>query len=247
MLEVNKLSMHFGALHVTKEVTMSVSKGERRVILGPNGAGKTTLFNLLVGEYRPDSGSIRINGEDVTNWSVEARANYGLSRSYQQNTLFDGLSIGESLGLAASVKAQRALSLWRDSLDSPDVRAIVRDVADQVDLTRFLDKRVSDVSYGIRRQLEVGIALATQPRVLLMDEPTSGVGPEMIGAFHQLLKRLPEELTVVIIEHDMGLAFDVADSMTVLNYGEVVFEGSPEEAGESELLQEIYLGTFEDA
>lgn len=247
MLEVTNLSKHFGALHVTRDVSMSVAKGERRVILGPNGAGKTTLFNQLVGEFMPDSGSIKINNEDVTSWSVAKRANFGLSRSYQQNTLFDGLTIAENLGLAASVKAKKSTALWRDSLTSPDVRALVRETAAQVDLTEHLNKRVSDVAYGIRRQLEVGIALATQPRVLLMDEPTSGVGPEMIGAFHHLLKRLPEELTIVIIEHDMGLAFDVADSMTVLNYGEVVFEGSPDEARESTLLQEIYLGTFEDA
>lgn len=247
MLEVNNLSKHFGALHVTRDVSMRVEKGERRVILGPNGAGKTTLFNQLVGEYAPDSGSIRINNVDVTTWSVAKRANFGLSRSYQQNTLFDGLTVAENLGLAASIKVNKSTALWRDSLTSPDVRALVKETAGQVDLTQHLNARVSGVAYGIRRQLEVGIALATQPRVLLMDEPTSGVGPEMIGAFHQLLKRLPEDLTIVIIEHDMGLAFDVADSMTVLNYGEVVFEGSPEEAGQSKLLQDIYLGTFEDA
>lgn len=247
MLEVQKLSKHFGALHVTRDVSMKVAKGERRVILGPNGAGKTTLFNQLVGEYAPDAGTIHINGQDVTDWSVARRANFGLSRSYQQNTLFDGLTIAENLGLAASVKTGRSTAFWRDSLTSADVRALVRETADQVDLTAHLEQRVSNVPYGIRRQLEVGIALATQPSVLLMDEPTSGVGPDMIGAFHHLLKRLPEELTVVIIEHDTGLAFDVADSMTVLNYGEVVFEGSPDEARQSKLLQEIYLGTFEDA
>ncbi|MCP4880775.1 MAG: ABC transporter ATP-binding protein [Gammaproteobacteria bacterium] len=247
MLEVAKLSKHFGALHVTRDVTINVKKGERRVILGPNGAGKTTLFNQLVGVFSPDSGTIKIDGKDVTNWSVEERAKHGLSRSYQQNTLFDGLKIGENLALAASVNTGHSMSMWRDSLTTPDVMAIVRDTAAQVDLTHHLDKYVTDVSYGIRRQLEVGLALATQPSVLLMDEPTSGVGPKMIHAFHHVLKRLPSELTIVIIEHDMSLAFDVADSMTVLNQGEVVFEGSPDEAKSSRLLQEIYLGTWEDA
>ncbi|HCH23823.1 MAG TPA: ABC transporter ATP-binding protein [Oceanospirillaceae bacterium] len=247
MLKVNDLSKHFGALHVTQNVSMSVEKGERRVILGPNGAGKTTLFNQLVGEFAPDSGSIIIDGKDVTAWRVSKRAKFGLSRSYQQNTLFDGLTVAENLGLAASVKMGISTSFWKDSIASPDVKAIIQDTADQVDLSNHLSRRVADIAYGIRRQLEVGIALATQPHILLMDEPTSGVGPEMIGAFHQLMKRLPADLTVVIIEHDMGLAFDVADTMTVLNYGAVVFEGSPDEARSSSLLREIYLGTFEDA
>ncbi len=247
MLEVSNLSKRFGALEVTKNVSMHLEKGERRVILGPNGAGKTTFFNQLVGEIIPDSGSIKVDGQEVIGWSVEKRARFGLSRSYQQNTLFDGLTIGESLGLAASVSTSKSMWFWKDALQENDVRAIVKDTAAQVDLDRYLNARVSDVSYGVRRQLEVGLALATQPRVLLMDEPTSGVGPEMIGAFHKLLGRLSRELTILIIEHDMDLAFDVADSMTVLNYGEVVFEGSPEEARESEMLQQIYLGTWEDA
>ncbi|TCK06970.1 ABC transporter ATP-binding protein [Marinobacterium mangrovicola] len=247
MLEVSDLCKRFGALEVTKNVSMRLEKGERRVILGPNGAGKTTLFNQLVGEIIPDSGSIKVNGQEVGDWSVEKRARFGLSRSYQQNTLFDGITIGESLGLAAAVSTSKSMWFWKDSLQDADVKAIVRDTAEQVGLEDNLGARVSDVSYGIRRQLEVGLALATRPSVLLMDEPTSGVGPEMIGAFHRLLGRLSRELTIVIIEHDMDLAFDVADSMTVLNYGEVVFEGTPGEARESEMLQQIYLGAWDDA
>lgn len=247
MLEVKGLDKSFGAIHVTRNVSFKLERGERRVILGPNGAGKTTLFNQLVGEISPDSGTVKLAGEDVTALPVATRARRGLSRSYQKNTLFDGLTVEENLALAASVHLGKATQLWSDPLGHSEVREIVEEVAEQVNLMPYLHAKVSEVSYGVRRQLEVGIALATRPLVLLMDEPTSGVGPEMSKGFHDLLNNLPRDLTLLIIEHDMDLAFDVADTITVLNYGEVVFDGQPEEARGSSLLKEIYLGSWEDA
>ncbi len=247
MLEVRNLDKRFGAIHVTRNVSLRLEKGERRVILGPNGAGKTTLFNQLVGEIAPDAGQILLDGADITALPVPARARRGLSRSYQKNTLFDALTIRENLGLAAAVQAGVAASLLRDSLADARVRETVTEVAEQTQLVPYLDQRVIEVSYGIRRQLEVGVALATRPRVILMDEPTSGIGPEMQRGFHRMLSALPRDLTLLIIEHDMDLAFDVADSITVLNYGEVVFDGAPEAARGSALLKDIYLGSWEDA
>ncbi|PRY87353.1 ABC transporter ATP-binding protein [Donghicola tyrosinivorans] len=247
MLELQGLDKSFGAVHVTRNVSMKLERGERRVILGPNGAGKTTLFNQIVGELTPDKGTIHLAGQDVTGLSVAGRARQGLSRSYQKNTLFDGLTVEENLGLAAAVHTGHATRLWSDSLAKPEVREIVAEVANQVNLMPYLHAKVSEVSYGVRRQLEVGVALATRPMVLLMDEPTSGVGPEMSKGFHDLLNNLPRDLTILIIEHDMDLAFDVADTITVLNYGEVVFDGLPEAARGSKLLKEIYLGSWEDA
>ncbi|MGB0659136.1 MAG: ABC transporter ATP-binding protein [Mangrovicoccus sp.] len=247
MLETRNLDKSFGAVHVTRNVSLKLERGERRVILGPNGAGKTTLFNQLVGELTPDSGSVHLAGEDVTALPVARRARCGLSRSYQKNTLFDGLTVEENLGLAAAVHCGMATQLWSDSLAKPQVREIVEEVAEQVNLMPYIHARVSEISYGVRRQLEVGVALATRPLVLLMDEPTSGVGPEMSKGFHDLLNNLPRDLTMLIIEHDMDLAFDVADTITVLNYGEVVFDGLPEAARGSKLLKEIYLGSWEDA
>jgi branched-chain amino acid transport system ATP-binding protein len=247
MLETRNLKKSFGAVHVTRDVSLKLERGERRVILGPNGAGKTTLFNLLVGELTPDTGTVHLAGEDVTALSVAQRARRGLSRSYQKNTLFDGLTVEENLGLAAAVHAGHAMRLWTDSLARPEVREIVAEVAEQVRLMPYLHAKVSEVSYGVRRQLEVGVALATRPLVLLMDEPTSGVGPEMSKGFHDLLNGLPRDLTMLIIEHDMDLAFDVADTITVLNFGEVVFDGLPGEARGSRLLRDIYLGSWEDA
>lgn len=247
MLELQGLDKSFGAVHVTRNVSMKLERGERRVILGPNGAGKTTLFNQIVGELTPDKGTIHLAGQDVTGLSVAGRARQGLSRSYQKNTLFDGLTVEENLGLAAAVRTGHATRLWSDSLAKPEVREIVAEVANQVNLMPYLHAKVSEVSYGVRRQLEVGVALATRPMVLLMDEPTSGVGPEMSKGFHDLLNNLPRDLTILIIEHDMDLAFDVADTITVLNYGEVVFDGLPEAARGSKFLKEIYLGSWEDA
>jgi branched-chain amino acid transport system ATP-binding protein len=244
MLEAVDLCKSFGRLVVTDRVSLRLDRGERRVVLGPNGAGKTTLFNLLVGELSPTSGDIRIGGRSVTQLPVEDRARMGLSRSYQKNNLFNGLTVGENLSLAAAAAMGLSHVLSRDAHRDAGVKRIVQDVAAQVGLADMLDMPVASCAYGYRRQLEVGIALAARPKVLLMDEPTSGVGPGMIQAFHRLLKTLPREITILIIEHDIDLAFDVADRITVLNYGQIVFEGTPEETRASPLVREIYLGEW---
>jgi len=242
MLEAENLSKSFGSLKVTNNVSLRLEKGERRVVLGPNGAGKTTLFNLLVGELKPSAGHIRIAGHDVTDDPVHARARLGLARSYQKNNLFDDLSVRENLALAVATSSGASAWFSKDTLGDPDIAARVDDVAGLTGLRDLLDMRVNQIAYGPRRQLEVALALATRPRILLMDEPTSGIGPGMIKAFHGLLESLPRDLTILIIEHDMDLAFDVADRITVMNYGEVVFEGDVAETRASPLVNEIYLG-----
>ena len=247
MLEARHLSKRFGAIQVTRDVSLKLERGERRVLLGPNGAGKTTLFHQLAGEVRPDGGSVHLGGQDITRLGVAARARRGLARSYQRNTLFDGLTVAENLGLAAAIAQGHARSLARDSLARPEVREAVAEIAARVGLSPLLHETVSAISYGARRQLEVGLALATRPSVILMDEPTSGVGPEMTNSLHALLNGLPRDLTLLIIEHDMDLAFDIADTVTVLNQGEVVFDGTPGDARNSPLLREIYLGSWGDA
>ena len=246
MLEAIRLCKRFGALAVTQDVSLKLERAERRVVLGPNGAGKTTLFNLLVGELRPDSGTIHLAGRDVTALPVDARARLGLARSYQRNNLFPGLTVAENLGLAAATAQGRAGAVLADSLRDPAVVETVREVAHEVGLHDLLDAPIEALAYGARRQVEVGLALATRPQVLLMDEPTSGVGPGMVEAFRQLFARLPQTLAILIIEHDMDLAFGIADVVTVLDHGEVVFEGAPEAARASPLLKEIYLGSWSD-
>jgi ABC-type branched-subunit amino acid transport system ATPase component len=242
MLETVRLNKSFGALSVTNNVSLRLEKGERRVVLGPNGAGKTTLFNLLAGELRPTSGQIRFDGVDVTDLTVDARARRGLARSYQKNNLFDDLTVRENLALAVATAVGASAWLLHDTLADRQIADRIEEVATLAGLRDLLAMRVSRVSYGARRQLEVALALAARPRILLMDEPTSGIGPDLIKAFHRLLKSLPGELTILIIEHDMDLAFSVADRITVMNYGEVVFEGDVEETQASPLVNEIYLG-----
>ena len=246
MLEVTELCKSFGGLRVSRNIAMKLEKGERRVVLGPNGAGKTTLFNLLAGTLQPTSGEIRLDGERITDLNVEQRARLGLSRSYQKNNLFEGLTVRENLALAAATARGGTSSFFSRIHESRGVRETIEEVAEMVALADKLDLGVAHASYGNRRQLEVGLALATKPKLLLMDEPTSGVGPGMIDAFHRLIASLPRELTIVIIEHDLDLGFDVADRITVLNYGEVVFEGTPDETKGSDVVKEIYLGDWQD-
>ena len=245
MLDVSNLCKNFGGLQVSRNIGMQLEKGERRVVLGPNGAGKTTLFNLLAGTLQPTSGEILLDGERITGLNVEQRARRGLSRSYQKNNLFEGLTVRENLELAAVTAQGRTASFFSRVHDSAEIREIVEEVAEMVGLEDKLELGVAHASYGNRRQLEVGLALATRPKLLLMDEPTSGVGPGMIDTFHRLIASLPRELTIVIIEHDLDLGFDVADRITVLNYGEVVFEGTPEETKGSAVVREIYLGDWQ--
>jgi len=245
MLEVVGLCKNFGGLRVSRNIGMRLEKGERRVVLGPNGAGKTTFFNLLAGTLKPTSGEIFLDGARITHLGVERRARRGLSRSYQKNNLFEGLTVRENLALAAATAQGLGASFFSRAHDGKAVRDVVEEVAVMVGLADKLDLGVAHASYGNRRQLEVGLALATKPKLLLMDEPTSGVGPGMIDAFHKLIATLPREITIVIIEHDLDLGFDVADRITVLNYGEVVFEGTPEETKGSDVVREIYLGDWQ--
>jgi branched-chain amino acid transport system ATP-binding protein len=242
MLETERLSKCFGSLTAANNVSLHLEKGERRVVLGPNGAGKTTLFNLLAGELRPTSGQIRIGGIDVTRLAVDARARLGLARSYQKNNLFSELTVRENLALAVATASGASAWLLKDTLADRDIADRVAEVAALTGLRDLLPMRVDRISYGARRQLEVALALAARPRILLMDEPTSGIGPAMIAAFHGLLKSLPRDLTILIIEHDMDLAFSVADRITVMNYGEIVFEGDVGETRTSPLVNDIYLG-----
>ncbi len=243
MLEVKGLSKDFGGLRVIHDLSLTVAAGERRVILGPNGAGKTTLFHLLAGTLKPSKGDIFLDGQPISKLDAVKRARLGIARSYQKNNLFEALTIRENLMLAAAAAMGKSANMFRDSSRHPDIRQRIDEIAEQVTLQDQLDQMVNAASYGSRRQLEVGLALATDPKLLLMDEPTSGVGPTMIDRFHRLLEQLPRDITVLIIEHDMDLAFGVADLITVLNFGEKVFEGTPKDTRGNPTVRNIYLGT----
>ncbi|MEE9586886.1 MAG: ABC transporter ATP-binding protein [Hyphomicrobiaceae bacterium] len=246
MLEARGIAKSFGALKVANNVTLELDAGERRAIIGPNGAGKTTLFNLLTGEIAPDAGTVLLDQKDITRLTPDARARRGLGRSFQKNNLFRGLTVRESLTLSAMIALGKARQFWRDPGSDVEIAERIDQTAQWVNLAGELDLPTDALSYGARRQLEVGLALAARPKVLLLDEPTSGMSPEDTGIMLELLNSLPSDLAMLIIEHDMDLVYGAAQRVTVLNYGEIVFEGTPEEARASDEVKRIYLGDWGD-
>ena len=242
-LRAEGLSKSFGALEVTRDVSLEVPVGVRHAIIGPNGAGKTTLFNLLAGELAPGAGRIYLGDLDVTALPPDRRARLGLSRSFQRNNVFVGLSVRENLLLAGLACTGTGRVFWRRLAAERALAAAAEQVAERVGLADVLDRAVRELSYGSVRQLEIGLALATNPRVLLLDEPTSGMGPDESGRILRLVHDLPRDLAVIIIEHDMDMVFENADRITVLNYGRVLLDGSPEEVRASDVVRETYLGT----
>ncbi len=240
-LETQGIGKRFGGFWAVKDVTFSVKPGERRAILGPNGAGKTSLFNILTGDYKASAGSIRLFGEDVTKQSIPKRINRGLRRTYQHAYLFDGLSVRDTLFLAvAGIRGG-----WRQVLPvrlSDPRRAEAERLAEVAGITQFLDRMVSDLSHGQRRQLEIGIALAEDPKVLLLDEPAAGLSPAERPQLSKLLLSLPKEVTVILIEHDMDIAFQTSESVTVLFNGELMAEGTPDEVMADKDVHQIYVG-----
>jgi len=242
MLRAERLSHSFGALAVTREVSLEVPVGLRHAIIGPNGAGKTTLFNLLAGELRPDAGRIFLDQAEITALPPDRRARLGLSRSFQRNNVFPGLTVRHNLALADIARSGRGRIFWKSLAAEAVPLEIAERIAEQVGLAELLDRRVDALSYGAVRQLEIGLALATAPRVLLLDEPTSGMSPEESGRMLRLVQELPRDIAVLIVEHDMDMVFETADRVTVLNYGEVLLEGTPNEVRASDVVRETYLG-----
>ncbi len=240
MLRVDQLDKRFGALRATCNVTMAVEPGERRALIGPNGAGKTTLFNLVAGALTPDSGRIRFRARDITRTSVDHRARAGLARSFQRNNLFASLSVRENLEIAAILAASRGRLFWRAR--SADAAAQAEAAANAVGVADYLDSAASELSYGLQRQLEIGLALVLQPVLLMLDEPTAGMSSEETAAMKKLIAGLPREIAILIIEHDMDVVFDLADQVTVLDQGMVLFQGTPEDVRRSEVVRIRYLG-----
>jgi branched-chain amino acid transport system ATP-binding protein len=242
LLELRGLSKNFSGLHVLKDVNLTVGAGERRAIIGPNGAGKTTLFNVVSGELRPTSGSILFNGRDVTGRPPNQMWALGLARTFQRNNLFFQLTTFENVRLAVQAHHGFAHRWFRPWYSLTAVNDHTRDVLQRVDLWGRHDELAKNLSYGEQRQLEVAIALAADPKILLLDEPTAGMSPAETSRTIDMLSSLPKELTVLIIEHDMDAVFSLADRIAVLNYGEVLADGTPEAVKNDARVQEVYLG-----
>ena len=241
-LAVRGLDKSFGGLQVTSSVSLAVEPGERRLIIGPNGAGKTTLFNLITGEVRPDRGAITLFGEDITRVPGRRRAHLGMARTYQIITLFprDTLLRNVTLSLLGLTPLRWNPFVRLDAQTALVARA--REVLARVGLGHLAERPLAQTSYGERRRVEIAMALAQNPRVLLLDEPFAGLSLEERRDVLTLVTGIPRDMTIVMIEHDMDVALDFAERITVLHFGEVVVEGTRAEVVAHPRTREIYLG-----
>ncbi len=237
------VSKAFGGLKAVDGVALSVQGGERRALIGPNGAGKTTLFNLISGELVPSSGRISLFGSDVTGLPPHRRAALGLARTYQITNLFPSLTVLENLLLAVQALERTKLVLVRPLTSYPQLYERARAVLESVGLQGKERELVKNLSHGEQRQMEVAMALASRPRLLLLDEPTAGLSPAESLMMTDLLKKLDAGITLLVIEHDMDVAFALTDRVTVLHNGRVVADGSRDEVKANPLVREIYLGS----
>jgi branched-chain amino acid transport system ATP-binding protein len=240
-IELHSVSRRFGALRALANVDLTVAAGERRVILGPNGAGKTTLFNVVCGDYAPSSGRITFFGQNITPLQPYARARAGIGRTYQNSLLFNGLNVLENLYLAVRGVRKGRFSLLQPKVLDPHVAA-ARELAERMRLGHRLHTAVEDLSHGQRRQLAVGMALASEPKLLMLDEPAAGLSPGDRPELLRLLRELPTSLTLILIEHDLDIALPIADFVTLMKDGAVVIQSTPDKIEHDPAVQAIYLG-----
>ena len=241
-LETRGLEKSFGGLRVTRDLSLKVTRGARHALIGPNGAGKTTVVNLLTGVLRPNGGRILLEGQDITELAVHTRVLRGLSRTFQINQLYADLTPLETIGLAVSERMRHGGDWWRPLGTRDDVNAEISETLSRFHLLDVMNEPTATLSYGKQRLLEIAIAIAAKPRVLLLDEPAAGV-PE--SERHDILAAvgaLPREVAVLLIEHDMDLVFSFADRISVLVNGALLVEGAPDEVARDPQVKAVYLG-----
>jgi branched-chain amino acid transport system ATP-binding protein len=241
-LQLRDLKKSFGGLPAMNGVSLEVMPGERRLIIGPNGAGKTTLFNLITGDLRRDSGAIRLFGDEVSRLKPHQRAHRGLARTYQIITLFPKDSLEHNLVLSLLGLSSARWNAFRPLVRYSSLNEEARRVLGRVGLEHLAQRSIDAVSYGEKRRLEVAMALAQAPKLLLLDEPFAGLSREERAAMKELIAGIPREVTVVMIEHDMDTALDFAERITVLHYGSVIVEGTRAEVVADPKTREVYLG-----
>jgi branched-chain amino acid transport system ATP-binding protein len=241
-LEVQGFNKTFGALSVTRDVNLTLERGARRALIGPNGAGKTTQVNLITGALKPSSGRVLLNGEDITALSQAGRARRGLARTFQINQLFRGLTVLENLCMTIGERDGNCNNLWRSAGAK---RSVIDEALDHLESLRLVDdalKLVCEMPYGRQRLVEIAIALAQKPRVLLLDEPAAGVPSSESHLILDVVARLDSDIAILIIEHDMDVVFRFAKQITVLVQGSVMVEGAPNEIMNNEQVRAVYLG-----
>jgi branched-chain amino acid transport system ATP-binding protein len=242
-LVAEKLSKSFGGLHVTRGVNLTVEPGERRLVIGPNGAGKTTLFNLITGDLKPSGGAIHLFGQDITRIPGRRRAHLGLARTYQIITLFSRDTLLHNVTLALLGLSSLRWNAFVDLDRQRDIRERAREALARVGLAHLAERPLSQTSYGERRRVEIAMALAQEPKVLLLDEPFAGLSTDERREVRRLLASIPRAVTIVMIEHDMDVALEFADRITLLHFGEIIVEGTRSEVVNDPRTREVYLGT----
>jgi ABC-type branched-chain amino acid transport systems, ATPase component len=242
LLKIEGLSKSFKALKVLKNVNLSLEENERHIIIGPNGAGKTTLFQCITGMIPMDEGTVFLDGVDVTHLPAHTRVSSGMARTFQKNNLFGKLTIEENIHLAITALKPYRNRLFKALTRYQDLHDEAKELMVQWNLWDKRKQVVSELSYGEQRLLEIVLALASKPRILLLDEPTSGMSPGETANTTKLIQSLPRSTSLLVIEHDMDVVFSIADKITVLHHGEVLISGTPEEIRKDERVKEIYFG-----
>ena len=242
MLELKGVSKRFGGLVATDGVTLDVRPGEVHALIGPNGAGKTTLIGQIAGDLRSDSGTVVFEGADVTRAAQHERVRAGLARSYQITSIFGRLSVLDNLALAVQARSGSSFSFWRPLASERSLADEARAIAAQIGLSAREGANASALAHGEQRALEVGLALATRPRLLLLDEPTAGMGPEESQAMIALIERIRARVAVLLVEHDMDAVFRLADRISVLVSGRVIATGPPAAIRADAEVRKAYLG-----
>jgi branched-chain amino acid transport system ATP-binding protein len=242
MLEVLGLTKNFGALCASDSIHFEVGEGETHAIIGPNGAGKTTLISQLAGNLRPDAGVIRFAGEDITGLSAPRRSRKGLARSFQITSVFPEFTVLENVALAVQAHAGHSFRFWRDARRDATLTDPASRVLDEVGLSERKDILAANLAHGEHRQLEVAMALANRPRLLLLDEPMAGMGIEESQRMIALLSTLKGRLTIILVEHDMDAVFSLADRVSVLVYGRIIATGTPQAIRANPEVRRAYLG-----
>jgi ABC-type branched-subunit amino acid transport system ATPase component len=245
-LETKGLDKQFGGLKVTRDLSLKIEAGARHALIGPNGAGKTTVINLLTGVLKPDAGRILLEGNDITGLPVHTRVLRGLSRTFQINQLYADLTPLETIGLAVSERMGRGGDWWRRMGTRGDVNAEIADTLARFHLQDAMGERTATLPYGKQRLLEIAVAIAAKPRVLLLDEPAAGVPETERHDILAVVAALPRDVTVLLIEHDMDLVFSFADRISVLVSGAMLVEGPPDEVARDARVKAVYLGEAAD-
>jgi branched-chain amino acid transport system ATP-binding protein len=244
VLAVRNLTKRFGNLVAVRDISLTVDAGELRAVIGPNGAGKTTFFNLVSGFLAPSTGSILFDGRDITGMPAHQRVGLGMARTFQITEIFPELTVFENIRIVTEVAAGYRLRPWLNRAEAADLRRRIEETLALAALSDKADRLVGELAHGDQRATEIGMALALKPRLLLLDEPTAGMGDQETYEITQLIRRLHKDnkLTIVLIEHDMRVVFHLADRISVLDQGGFLAEGTPPEIAANEAVQTAYLG-----